>query len=393
MIVAAIKANPAKAGDAKPRVLESSATLAATKDQKIAGLPLDPVVWLSTREAAMRNQLLRVFFFIIIGSSLLGSQAGAVDKKVDCDKGQTITKALESADRTAETLAISVTGTCEEFVRIGRDRVSIESENGATVIGQITIFGPSNVTLRNLTITGPGNGLRIFGGRTRVFNVNLIQNEENGIFAADGAVVRFEDGQITDNNGDFGVLLNNSEAQISSSLVSGHRQDGLAVTLNSSLTIVASNVSGNSVGISISRTSSLELIETEVTGNHVFGVLLSNNSSGTLVNPTITNNARQGLELGFNSSADVLDGWITGNGENGIYLSFHSMVGVFGTHVTGNGHNGVALVNDSGALFGAETFIPANNSGWALVCIGKESSFEIQPPATVGPTTCPDPGF
>ena len=130
-----------------------------------------------------------------------------------------------------------------------------------------------------------------------------------------------------------------------------------------------------------------------MSGNHVFGVLLANNSSGTLVNSTITNNARQGLELGFNSSADVLDGWITGKGENGIYLSFHSMVGVFGTHVTGNGEHGVALVNDSGALFAAETFIPANNSGWAVVCIGEESSFEIQPPAMVGPTACPDSGF
>jgi hypothetical protein len=341
----------------------------------------------------MRNQLLKVFFFIVIGSSMLVSQAGAVDRKVDCDKGQTITKALASAEGTAESLAIFVTGTCEEFVRIGRDRVRIESEDGATLIGEITIFGPSNVALRNLTITGPGNGLRVFGARMRTFNLHLLQNDDNGILADDGAVINFRDGQIADNNGDFGVLLNNSYAQISSSIISGHRQDGVAVTKNSSLTIADSTVFGNAVGISVSRSSSLELIGAEVSGNHVFGVLLANNSSGTLVNPTITNNARQGLELGFNSSADVLDGWITGNGENGIYLSFHSMVGVFGTHVTGNGHNGVALVNDSGALFGAETFIPANNSGWALVCTGAESSFEIQPPATVGPTTCPDPGF
>lgn len=341
----------------------------------------------------MRNQLLRVFFFVIIGSGMLASQAGAVERRVDCDKGQTITKALASAEGTAETLAIFVTGTCEEFVAIGRDRVRIESEDGATLIGQISIFGPSNVTLRNLTITGPGNGLRAFGARMRVFDVHLLQNDDNGILADDGTVIRFRDGQIADNNGDFGVLLNNSDAQISNSIISGHRQDGVAVTKNSSLTIADSTVFGNAVGINVSRSSSLELIGTEVSGNHVFGVLLANNSSGTLVNSTITNNARQGLELGFNSSADVLDGWITGNGENGIYLSFHSMVGVFGTHVTGNGEHGVALVNDSGALFAAETFIPANNSGWAVVCIGEESSFEIQPPAMVGPTACPDSGF
>jgi hypothetical protein len=341
----------------------------------------------------MRNQLLKVFLFTIIGSSFVVSQADAVDRKVDCDKGQTITKALATAEGTAESIAIFVSGTCDEFVRTGRDRVRIESEDGATLIGQITVFGPSNVTIRNLTITGPGNGLRVFGARMRLFNVNLLQNEQNGILADDGAVIGFQDGQITDNNGDFGVLLGNSDAQISNAVISGHRQDGVAATMNSSLTIVDSTVSGNAVGINMSRNSSLDLIGTTVSGNHVFGVLLANNSSGTLTNPTITNNTRQGLELGFNSSADVLDGEITGNGENGIYLAFHSMVGVFGTHIFGNGDHGVALVNDSGALFGAETFIPANNSGWALVCVGREASFEIQPPAMVGPVACPDPGF
>lgn len=341
----------------------------------------------------MRNQLRRVFFFIIIGFSLFGVQAGAVDQRVDCDKGQTIDRALNTAEGTAGELTIFVKGTCEEFVTISRDRVGIESEDGATIVGQIRIFGPVNVVIRNITITGPGNGLLVFGGRTRAFNVNLLQNDGVGIVARDGATIRFQNGQITDNNGDFGVLLDNSSAQISNSLISGHRHDGVAATMNSSLNIVDSTVTGNSVGINISKNSSLELNGAEVSGNHVFGVLMANNSSGTLSNPTITNNARQGLELGFNSSADVFDGTITGNGENGIYLAFHSMVGVFGTHVIGNGENGVALVNDSGAIFGADTLIPPNNSGWAVLCVGEESSFEIHPPAIVGPAACPHPGF
>jgi hypothetical protein len=341
----------------------------------------------------MINLPRKVFFIVIIGLSLLASQAGAVERKVNCDKGQTIEQALAAAGGAAGGLTVLVSGTCEESVTIGRDRVAIEGENGATIIGQIRIFGPVNVVLRNLTVTGPGDGLLVFGGRTRVFNVNLLQNEGNGIVGRDGATIRFRNGHITDNQGDFGVLLDNSSALIDSSLISGHRHDGVAATMNSSLTIFDGTVTGNAIGINLSRGSSLSLDGTEVSGNHVFGVLLANNSSGTLSNPTITSNARQGLDLGFNSSADVLDGLITGNGENGIYLAFHSMVGVFGTQIFANGDNGVALVNDSGAIFGAETHIPANNSGWAVLCVGEESSFETQPPAIIGPTACPHPGF
>lgn len=153
----------------------------------------------------MRNLLLRVFFIIIIGFTLLGSQAGAVDQRVDRNKGQTIDKALATAEGTAGEPAILVTGTCEEFVTISRDRVSIASEYGASIVGQIRIFGPVNVVLRDIAM--------------------------------------------------------------------------------------------------------------------------------------------------------------------------------------------MALVNDSGAIFGAETSVPPNNSGRAVLCAGEESSFEIHPPAVVGPTACPYPGF
>lgn len=339
----------------------------------------------------MNMSICRSLFVAALGIVLFTSPAGAVEKKVNCDKGQSIQAALETATGTAEGLVIRVSGTCNEFVTISRDRVSIVGENGATIVGQVSIRGPSNVGLRDLMITGPGDGLIARNGRTRVRDCNIVQNDGVGVRADHGAFVGITGGQVTDNYGGNGVQVEGSSAVISDANISGHSEVGVSATETSRLNIEGGAVTGNGIGIEVNNNSSLELAGTDVSGNEMFGLLLFNSSGGTLAAPTISGNGWQGLELGFNSSAFVTDGTITGNGKNGVYLAYHSMVGVFGTEIFDNTDAGVAVINDSGAVFGGETYIPDNGSGQAVFCLGRESSVEIGDHASIGFVDCPRP--
>lgn len=325
--------------------------------------------------------------------ALFAGPAEAITKKVDCDNGQLLQDALVTAIGSADTLEITVRGTCNEFITIGRDRVAIEGEDGAMLIGQIRIFGPSNVTIRNLTITGPGNGVVAFGGRTRLIDLIITQNEGFGVIARDGAAVRINRGEITDSIDAAGVLVEGASASLSNVRVAGNGGSGVVARQNSRLVVEGGQVQDNFIGIEVNDSSSLTMFDTEVMWNREFGVLVFGNSSASITGAAIEGNGRQGIELGFNSSAYVVEGSASANGENGIYAAFHSMVAVVGTTIHENGHNGLVLVNDSGAFLYDETHIPENGSGFALVCVGDESSFELQPPATLGQFACNHPQF
>lgn len=331
--------------------------------------------------------ILAMMFAIPISLVALASEALAIERDVNCDAGDTIMKALDIGKGSADVLVLFVAGTCEELVTINRDRVNIEGTDGATIIGRVRIFGPSNVVLRNLTITGPAEGILALGGRTRIIDVNVMQNQGIGVAGRDGATIRINRGQIVDNY-DGGLHLQASSARVADVLIAGHGGSGITADQRSSVEVLGGQVIDNEIGVGINGNSSLSLDGTEVVDNREFGVLLSGNSYGSLSGATVTGNGRQGVELGFNSSADIVEGTISGNGENGIYAAFHSMVGVVGTEIAGNGHHGLSLVNDAGLVVYGDTHIGANNSGLAVVCVGDEASLEVQPPAVVGPVAC-----
>ena len=95
---------------------------------------------------------------------------------VDCNIGDSIQKALD-AQGEAAVAVVEFVGTCEEFISITRDRVSISGvDDGATIVGRVRMFGPSNVTFRDFTITGPEYGVMVRGGRTRLIGINLVGN-------------------------------------------------------------------------------------------------------------------------------------------------------------------------------------------------------------------------
>jgi pectin methylesterase-like acyl-CoA thioesterase len=88
----------------------------------------------------MRRSL--VILSILMGSTLglVRSAAGAMTRSVNCDQGQTIQAAVDTATTRADRLEIFVTGSCDEDVMIRREAVAIDGGGAARIIGRVTVF-------------------------------------------------------------------------------------------------------------------------------------------------------------------------------------------------------------------------------------------------------------
>jgi hypothetical protein len=93
------------------------------------------------------------------------------------------------------------------------------------------------------------------------------------------------------------------------------------------------------------------------------------------------------------SSTRVFGTTISVNFANGISTGAHAFMSIVNSNVRDNGGDGLFLYRDAGAEIDSDTQIPANGSGWAIVCAGKEASVEIDPEAGIGPMNCEDPEF
>lgn len=311
---------------------------------------------------------------------------------VDCGAGGSIQDALDAQDW-APSADVEFVGTCEETVAVRHPRASIVGIDGATLVGRIRIFGPSNVVLRDFTVTGDGAGLSAFGGRTRVGNVIFSGNRGPGVAGNDGATIRLNDCWITANLEGNGISLSSSTARLNNTRVLANAEMGIAATDNSTVIAIDSSIGGNLRGIYATGGSSVNLDSTAVVDQLIDGLLIVGNSSAVVTEADISRNGGQGLEVDMASSAEVQGGSITDNGENGLVVGNHSFARVTGTEILGNTEFGVLLINDSGAILGDYAVVPENAGGWAVGCNGKEAGLEVSDLATVGRKKCPDPKF
>jgi len=133
------------------------------------------------------NTKLLIAVFACLG--LFTLPASAATRHVDCDAGGTISAALETGKGSANVLEIFVNGTCNEVITIVRDHVTIAGDPYATINGTVRVFTANRVTLENLAITGPGDGVIISGtGQVRLRWVYIAGNDGYGLnIRRDGA--------------------------------------------------------------------------------------------------------------------------------------------------------------------------------------------------------------
>lgn len=201
-------------------------------------------------------------FSVILSIGSAGSAQAELNRKVNCDAGQSLAQALEASDGYGGTLTITLRGTCEESVTIDRDRVRIVGEDGATIIGRVLVFGPTNVDLRNLAITGPDEGVRIRGGRARIIGCSISENEGVGVVVVDGAWVIVRDSDISDNAA-LGILTETAQVQMRGGRVAGNAEGGIRADRQGSIVLLGDAVVEDNPqsGIQLWLHSTLDLTE------------------------------------------------------------------------------------------------------------------------------------
>lgn len=335
-------------------------------------------------------------FAVIVALLVTVPEATASSKHVDCDRGGSLAKVLNSDVGSAAWLEINLLGTCYENATINRDRVRILGDGNTTIVGRIRVFGSDNVSFRNLTITGPGDGLTIFNSRVRLIDVRITANEGTGILLDEGASIQMNGGEVSANAAS-GVHLTGSFAKFSDTQVMANSGSGISATTGAKVRIEGGSVTNNAVhGIDMMFNSALSLWGTELSSNgstEGYGAHFGHGSSGEIHFATITANAGEGVEAFANSVISIDGGLISGNHHHGVSLGLHSVADLTDVQIYDNAGHGAFLWAASGLFVAGTTNIPPNNAGWSIQCDGKESSVRVHDPATVAAIDCSDEDF
>jgi hypothetical protein len=272
---------------------------------------------------------------------LYGSQERAVGvagadsavKKVECDKGQTLTDALKKA-KPGDML--QVTGTCQERVTITTDRLTLDGGSSAVLDGGgggptelfeavVTLDGVQGVTLMGFTIqNGPSLGILGVGGAAFVGQDTTMQhNGAAGIFLNNNSSAELLDVEVKDSGG-IGIPVQNNSTAVFKGHISctGSGDNGIAVQSGSTLeirgaSVQASNNRGNGVDIVDSQAIIFGYPESQGSiltahDNGAEGIFVATGSlsvfggafagTGSLATISASNNGGSGLAIGLDGA-------------------------------------------------------------------------------------------
>lgn len=210
---------------------------------------------------------------------------GAVEVDVDCDAGDSLDDAIRTEGDFGLPLTLNVTGTCYGRARVNRDVVQIDGGGTAVLHGSIINWG-TRLTIRNIMITGESFGFSASVGRTRLINVDISQNYDEGIVISGGGAVFLSDSRVQ-HNGLEGVSVETGVFQVSDS-----------------------EIANNEVGIDAIMGRIVLNEGTSIVHNRSAGVIGNLHTSIVANGPvTIERNGQHGVQLaldsGFLTSGDV----------------------------------------------------------------------------------------
>lgn len=332
---------------------------------------------------------------VLLVSVLLAQASSQTNASVsvDCDKGQSLSQTLAKLNKLAPT-TVTVSGTCSEFVDVfGFENLVLKGQPGATLIQppnqsgalftallyiessrSVTVsgfsveadtstsaiaigHGSSDIRLRNLTITGGGEGIIVFE-RSQV-SIAYVKGQAPGYATLgiyDMSDVHLEHSQFTAAPGaGFNV--------------------GIAMGA-SHVTLYDTTISNMQVGISAAQGSIIDLVVFTTyynTGGPTDVKIL--NPAGTSSNGV---QADGGSSLNLNSARLVIDkpGQVGGGTTGGVLLSNGAtMNGATGNlMILGSNSQGVVALNNSHATLNGATVSGGLHGG--LVALNL-SSFDV----------------
>jgi Right handed beta helix region len=311
---------------------------------------------------------------------LLGSQerpmgvagADSAVKKVERDKGQTLTEALKQA-KPGDTL--HVTGTCHERVTITTDRLTLDGGGSAVLDGGgggptefdgvVTIDGAHGVTLTGFTIQhGPGEGILGLHGAAFAVQQTTVQNNATiGIGVADGSMADLTDCTIQGNGVGIDVFTSASAILRGAITSSQNTGNGAEVNGQSMLEIRGAQVQLNNNGgaglvagsgqVAIFGFTAAQGSTLTANGNGNFGIIIFTPQSQLTI---------YGSDF-FGSGANIITA--ANNGADGILVSAGFIASPFGTgkFVLANNATGLHFIEGGGAVITGGLNVQNNATG------------------------------
>lgn len=363
-----------------------------------------------------------------------GSDKGVV---VNCNKGESIAKALETGRAQRSELTVMIKGVCHENVIITNDDVTLKgitSDAGISGIDSdantVTIIGASRVSLQKLAITngrngvagvnGAGyeisechvhananNGLVVNRGSNGMVNNNLVENNgARGIGIDDGSHATVISNTVrmngtrgieveSNSNGRIGLTNRNQPA---GNLITLNGEEGIEIANGSNAFIYANTITANGQdGVALYQSATARLLgQNLIEGNARDGVFLNNGASlfqgrgdefgGGPNLDVIRGNGRDGIRAFNGSSMQIDEASISNNTEQGIRLDLHASLRLRNSTIESNGDAGIYLRRDSGMLAqqtGYGPIVLSGNAAGGVACIGTESSLNVS--GSIGP--------
>jgi hypothetical protein len=270
------------------------------------------------------RQRARFFSFILLVASGAASQcAQAANLTVNCDKKETIHKAVKllATANPQGPNTITVSGSCRENILIqSMDRLTLTTKNGASItdrskgsLAVVDIEDSHSVTVQGFTMNGGGGGVNCGSASVCYLTGNTIQDGAGTGVGVGGASRAFLASNVIQNGEGPGSTVEDSSLMSSGNDVfQGNAAQGIVVN-GAYFVALNSSFLNNGVGI--------------------FAVASTLRLDGGTISGSIGN----GMTMLAGSRAAFRDSTaVTGNGGDGVHLEDASFAGFQSATVTGN---------------------------------------------------------
>jgi Right handed beta helix region len=267
-----------------------------------------------------RAQTLALFLLLSIGAA--SQHAQAVNLSVNCDKHESIRKALRllATSNPQGPNKIVVSGSCKgNLVIQSMDRLTLITKTGASItdrsngsLAVVDIEDSRSVTVQGFTINGGAQGILCNTASVCYLTGNTIQGP--GRFGVD--VLRgshaFLESNVIQNWSRGAFITGSAEVFSSNDVFQGNGGSAIAVLNRSYFESTNSSLDNNGVGIEAGG-SGVFLGGGTISGNTFDGVRVLAASEAIFSGPTITANGGVGVQVMDSSFAAFLAASITGN--------------------------------------------------------------------------------
>jgi hypothetical protein len=189
------------------------------------------------------------------------------EKRINCDAGQSVNKALKNLP--GREVVLHLSGTCRESVVVDRPGVTLsgtvygpgvidppEDADGIPIGPAIYAIGAHELTLEDLTLRGGTYGFEADASRRmQLTRVNVIENQvcpDCPWGVGMGINLRASEAEITDSNLSSNVVPlwanNHSTAIVTDTVMENNSGDGPFSAFNSNLTLIRCRLMGNLLG-------------------------------------------------------------------------------------------------------------------------------------------------